>query len=78
MSYNSFRDREEKRQSGFRVIYDFTMGFLWTAAGIFFLLNKYIIGNMGFDSLTSSIFGIACLCYGIFRLYRGYSLKKQK
>jgi uncharacterized membrane protein HdeD (DUF308 family) len=27
--------------------------------------------------LTSTIFGIACLCYGVFRLYRGFSAKKQ-
>lgn len=78
MDTNSFREREAKRQTGFRVIYDFTMGFLWFGAGLFFLLNKYIIGNLGFDSLTSTIFGISCICYGVFRLYRGYSTKKQQ
>ena len=78
MDTNSFREREAKRQSGFRIIYDFTMGVLWFGAGLFFLLNKYIIGNLGFDSLTSIIFGISCLCYGVFRLYRGYATKKQQ
>jgi len=54
------------------------MGILWFGAGIFFLLNKYLIGTAGFDSLTSSIFGIACLCYGFFRLYRGFAAKRKQ
>jgi hypothetical protein len=78
MDTNSFREKEAKRQSNFKIIYDFAMGILWFGAGIFFLLNKYLIGNAGFDSLTSSIFGIACLCYGFFRLYRGFAAKKQQ
>jgi hypothetical protein len=54
------------------------MGVLWFGAGIFFLLNKYLISGAGFDSLTSSIFGIACLCYGFFRFYRGFAAKKKQ
>jgi hypothetical protein len=78
MDTNSFRDKEARRQGSFRVIYDFTMGVLWFGAGIFFLLNKYLIAGAGFDSLTSSIFGIACLCYGFFRFYRGFAAKKNQ
>lgn len=78
MDTNSFREKEARRQGSFRIMYDFTMGILWFGAGIFFLLNKYLIGTAGFDSLTSAIFGIACLSYGFFRLYRGFSAKKQR
>ena len=76
MISNNFKEKEEKRHLGFKVIYDYTMGVLWLAAGLFFLLNKYLVKGFAFDSLTSSIFGIACLCYGVFRLYRGFSAKK--
>lgn len=76
MISNNFKENEEKRQRGFKVIYDYSMGVLWFAAGLFFLLNKYLIKGLAFDSLTSSIFGIACLCYGVFRLYRGFAAKK--
>lgn len=76
MDKNSFQEREARRQNSFRMIYDYTMGVLWFGAGVFFLLNKYI-GDLGFDSLTSAIFGIACLCYGVFRLYRGFSAKNR-
>ena len=75
MISNNFREKEAKRQKGFKVIYDCAMGVLWFAAGLFFLLNKYLIKGLSFDSLTSSIFGIVCLCYGVFRLYRGFSAK---
>jgi hypothetical protein len=78
MDTNSFREKEARRQGSFRIIYDFAMGILWFGAGIFFLLNKYLIGTAGFDTLTSSIFGIACLCYGFFRLYRGFAAKRQQ
>ena len=78
MDTKSFRDREEKRQTGFKTIYDFTMGIIWFGAGAYFLLNKYLGNNLGFDSLLSSIFGISCICYGAFRFYRGYTAKKQQ
>lgn len=76
MSTELFKEREEKRQKGFRTIYDYTMGILWLGAGLFFLLNKYLVKGFAFDSLTSSLFGITCLCYGVFRLYRGMAAKK--
>ncbi|PHX75004.1 MAG: hypothetical protein CK547_00610 [Chitinophagaceae bacterium] len=77
MDTQSFRDRESNRQSGLKVIYDVTMGIIWFGAGAFFLLNKYLGNNLGFDSLISSIFGISCICYGAFRFYRGFSSRKR-
>jgi hypothetical protein len=78
MDTNSFRDREETRQSRYKVFYDLTMGLIWFAAGIFFITAKYIGNGWGLDSLTTSLFGIAALCYGVFRLYRGFTTKKRR
>jgi hypothetical protein len=77
MDTNSFRESEEKRKNQLRMIYDFTMGIIWFGAGVFFLLNKYLGNNLGFDSLLASIFGISCICYGAFRFYRGYAAKNR-
>ena len=78
MDTNSFRDREENRQSSYRFFYDLIMGLIWFVAGIFFITVKYFGNGWGLDSLTTSLFGIAALCYGIFRLYRGFSTKKRR
>lgn len=75
MDTNSFQEREQKRQSNFKLIYDIAAGALWLGAGIFFLAGKYFGGKLIVDSLMSTIFGIACLCYGMFRLYRGIFAK---
>ncbi len=75
MDTNSFREREEKRKIGFKVIYDYAMGIIWFGAGAYLLLNKYLGNNLGFDSLWSTIFGILCIGYGAFRFYRGISAK---
>lgn len=78
MDTNAFREREAKRQTGFKIIYDFVMGFIWIGAGVFFILSKQLGSvSIGFDPLMASIFGIACICYGSFRFYRGYTAKRR-
>lgn len=77
MDTNSFRQKEENRQSQLRKIYDFVMGLLWSGAGIFFITAKYMANGLGLDSLTTTIFGIAALVYGVFRLYRGFTANKK-
>ncbi len=77
MDTNSFRQKEENRQGQLRKIYDFTMGLLWSAAGIFFITAKYVANGLGLDSLTTTLFGIAALVYGVFRLYRGFTANKR-
>jgi hypothetical protein len=77
MDTSSFRQKEENRQGQLRKIYDFVMGVLWSCAGIFFITAKYLGDGLGLDSLTTTLFGIAALVYGVFRLYRGFtSIKK--
>ncbi|MFN9951470.1 MAG: hypothetical protein ACK55I_00085, partial [bacterium] len=76
MDSQQFKQRESQRQNGFRIIYDFSMGLIWFGAGLYFILGKYIGADWGIDSLTTTLFGVAALCYGVFRLYRGYAAKK--
>lgn len=72
----NWNQREKKRFSGFQVLYDYTMGFLWLCVGLFFLFSKKLgIELMKSDPLIDNIFGLVGIAYGIFRLYRGY--KKQ-
>ncbi len=77
MDTNTFRQKEENRQGQLRKIYDFVMGLLWTGAGIFFITVKYVSNGLGLDSLTTTLFGIAALVYGVFRLYRGFTANKK-
>lgn len=77
MDTNTFRQKEENRQGQLRKIYDFVMGLLWSGAGIFFITAKYMANGLGLDSLTTTIFGIAALVYGVFRLYRGFTANKK-
>jgi hypothetical protein len=53
------------------------MGVLWSCAGIFFITAKYLADGLGLDSLTTTLFGIAALVYGVFRLYRGFTSNKK-
>ena len=78
MDTNSFRQKEENRQGQLRKIYDFVMGVLWSVAGIFFITAKYFADGLGLDSLTTTLFGIAALVYGVFRFYRGFTANKRK
>jgi hypothetical protein len=77
MDTNTFRQKEESRQGQLRKIYDFVMGLLWSGAGIFFITAKYVSNGLGLDSLTTTLFGIAALIYGVFRLYRGFTANKR-
>jgi hypothetical protein len=77
MDTNTFRQKEENRQGQLRKIYDLVMGLLWTGAGIFFITAKYVSNGLGLDSLTTTLFGIAALVYGVFRLYRGFTANKK-
>lgn len=69
----NWNERNKKRSTGFKVLYDYVMGILWLGVGFFFLFNK----KMGFelmksDPLIDNIFGCVGIAYGIFRIYRGY------
>ena len=71
------RDELSNREKGIvrmRSITNYVMGVLLIGAGCFFLFptqstSRYI--NQ-YDPTMIKIFGIICLIYGIFRIYRGY------
>ncbi|HEY0434185.1 MAG TPA: hypothetical protein VGC95_09960 [Chitinophagaceae bacterium] len=68
-------DYDEKRRKTnilLHSIYDFGMGVLWLGLGTFFLLYRRLGIDMNLDPVLTTIFGIAALLYGVFRIYRGY------
>ncbi len=70
-----FDDKERNTSARLRSLYDYTMGVLWMAVGIFFLFQKKFGYDLQFNSLLTGIFGVSSLLYGLFRIYRGYKMK---
>ena len=68
----NFGEKQEKTTSKLRAIYDYTMGVLWTAIGVFFLFQKKFGYDLQFDKTLTAIFGVSGIMYGMFRIYRGY------
>ena len=69
----NWNERNKKRSTNFKVLYDYVMGVLWLGLGLFFLLSKKLgIEVMKSDPLIDAIFGCVGIAYGLFRLYRGY------
>lgn len=73
----SLEQKERNNQRNIRMIYDFTMGFLWSAIGLFLLLYRYLGFEPDYDPLMASIFGGSCLAYGAFRFWRVYKRKQE-
>jgi len=55
-------------------IMDFGMGLLWLGMGIFLVfIKKFNSGfEARFDDPVMKFFGVVCILYGLFRIYRGY------
>lgn len=70
-----FGNRERNKSFWLRSIYNYTMGVLWLAVGIFILFHKRWGYDLRFDPILQNIFGVSCVLYGLFRVYRGF--KKQ-
>ena len=70
------RERSERSYRFFRKIYDFTMATLILGSAVLMLGAKWfkVEQIMNIDAEFRMIFGVMCLLYGGFRLYRG--LKK--
>jgi hypothetical protein len=58
--------------SRIRSVYDYTMGVLWFAVGVFFLFQKKLGYDLQLDKTLTGIFGVSSLLYGSFRIYRGF------
>jgi hypothetical protein len=70
-----FDDKERNTSSWLRAIYNYTMGVLWLAVGIFFLFHKRWGYDLRLDTVLVNVFGVSAVLYGLFRIYRGF--KKQ-
>ena len=73
----SLEQREQKSQRNIRMVYDFTMGFLWTTLGLFLLTYHYLGFEPDYDPFLASLFGGICIIYGAFRFWRVYKRKKE-
>jgi len=72
----NWEEQKRKKNSFFHSLYDYGMGILWIALGLFFLFNKRLeIEWMNSDPLIDTLFGCVGIAYGLFRLYRGYQRK---
>jgi predicted membrane chloride channel (bestrophin family) len=69
---NDYEEKRKKTNRVLRSIYDYVAGVLWFSLGAFFLLHKKFRIELDFDPTLITIFGIAAVLYGGFRIYRGY------
>ena len=69
-------EKQKRKQIGsMRALMDYAIGVLITAAGIFFLVRgKFKLQfNESFPpNYMDKIFGVICILYGSWRIYRGY------
>ncbi|MEO7444179.1 MAG: hypothetical protein ABIT96_07520 [Ferruginibacter sp.] len=78
MSLEEFeKEKLSERDKGFirmRSLMDLGMGVLWVSMGIFLIFIKYFHTGLEekYDDITMKIFGVVCVIYGSFRIYRGY------
>jgi hypothetical protein len=69
-------EKQKRKQVTFRrALVDYSIGLMITAMGIFFLLRDKF--NLQFNERfppndIDKIFGVICLLYGGWRIYRGY------
>ena len=70
-----FDAKERNTSSPLRRIYNYTMGVLWLAVGIFFLFHKKWGYDLKLDIVLVNIFGVSAILYGLFRVYRGFKNK---
>ena len=69
---NDFEDNRKKTNVFLHSVYDFSMGVLWLCLGGFFLLHEKFGIELNIDKVLTTIFGVAAVLYGAFRLYRGF------
>ena len=57
-----------------RSIMDYGMGILWMGMGVFIIFIKNFSPDLAltYDSTAIKVFGVVCIIYGAFRIYRGF------
>ena len=72
--FEEYENKKKKQVSQMKSIMDYGMGILMILVGLFFLFHQTLNINIGdsSSSLLEKFFGIMCLLYGGWRIYRGY------
>ena len=75
-----YEKNKRKQISGMKSIMDYGMGLLILLLGLFFLFrmklgNIPINDRLGQPDAIEKVFGVFCLIYGDWRIYRGYQKK---
>jgi len=76
--FEEYEKRKQKQISSMKSLLDYGMGLLILLAGLFFFFrNRFKIElNENFPpNEIDKIFGIICIVYGCWRIYRGYKKK---
>jgi len=75
---NDFRNRQQKNYTTMRTVYNITVGILIIGIGLLMFFNDKVGLNLfeQFDKTMIYAFGVLCVLYGCFRLYRG--IKKEE
>ncbi len=75
MMFEEYEQKKRKQISFMKSLLDYGMGLMILLAGLFFFLrSKFDISfNQRFPpNDIDKIFGVICIIYGCWRLYRGY------
>ena len=73
--FEDYEKKKKKQVSMMRSILDYGMGIIIFALGVFFFFRSKF--NIAFNEQfppnnIDKIFGVVCMIYGVWRLYRGY------
>ena len=69
-----YEKQRRKQMTIRRAIMDYSMGIIFFLLGVFFLLHKILGIEFGTNrsAALDTVFGIMCVLYGSWRIYRGY------
>ena len=72
MSLDEIYDKNRKKPLNVRAVFDVVMGLIYAGVGAVLLLAKQIGLELTFPPPeVVSVFGVFCVLYGLFRVYRG-------
>jgi hypothetical protein len=72
--FEEYENKKKKQISQMKSIMDYGMGIVMILVGLYFLFHQALNINIGdsSSSLLEKFFGVMCLLYGSWRIYRGY------
>ena len=78
--FEEYENRKRKQIAGMKSLMDYGMGILILFMGLFFLFrlklgNIPINERLGQPDTIEKVFGVFCIIYGAWRIYRGYQKK---